>query len=86
MAARATGIPTTTKHSATCKRVFGRYDMTCDRCLELRMGFGARRGWVASAFAARTRQLPEPAHPSTHRYEPNPGGYCIVCGWGRDHS
>jgi len=37
--------PTTTKHKADCARVFGRYDLTCDRCLELRMGFGARRGW-----------------------------------------
>lgn len=36
---------TTTRHKADCARVFNRYDMTCDRCVELRMGFGARRGW-----------------------------------------
>lgn len=40
---------TTTKHRDGCKRIFGRYDLTCDRCCELRMGFGARRGWNDSA-------------------------------------
>lgn len=27
-----------------------------------------------------------PAHPRDHTYNPNPGGYCIACNWGRDHS
>lgn len=25
-------------------------------------------------------------HPEGHTYDPNPGGYCKTCHWGRDHS
>ena len=34
-----------TKHSDTCKRVFGRYDATCSRCQELATGATPRKGW-----------------------------------------
>lgn len=33
------------KHSNDCKRVFGRYDMNCPRCVELSQGAPARAGW-----------------------------------------
>lgn len=29
---------------------------------------------------------PAPKHPSDHKEDPNPGGYCRKCGFGRDHS
>ena len=35
----------TTKHSGDCKRVFGRYDMDCERCRQLAAGDKARPGW-----------------------------------------
>jgi hypothetical protein len=34
-----------TRHSATCARVFSRYDLTCPRCAELATGAQARPGW-----------------------------------------
>lgn len=34
-----------TKHKPECERVFNRYDLTCDRCVELNAGAKARPGW-----------------------------------------
>ena len=42
-----------TKHNRACQRVFGRYDKTCPRCLELMQGAPARNGWQTSYFAAK---------------------------------
>jgi hypothetical protein len=35
------------KHSATCRRVFGRLDANCERCQDLAKGAPRRRGWGA---------------------------------------
>ena len=37
-----------TKHQTDCRRVFGRYDTNCPRCLELANGASPRRGWSTS--------------------------------------
>ena len=49
----------TTKHSATCGRVYRRYDTTCPRCLELAAGAVPRCGWGDRARADERRQIAE---------------------------
>ncbi len=66
-------------HKTDCGRVFKRYDLSCPRCQELAKGEPARAGW----FAPR---MPEPRWVPCACYSPNPGGYCIHCGNGRDFS
>jgi hypothetical protein len=34
-----------TYHAEGCRRVWGRYDMECRRCQELKGGAPARKGW-----------------------------------------
>lgn len=34
-----------TLHKTDCKRVFSRYDESCPRCFELKIGAPARQGW-----------------------------------------
>ena len=34
-----------TKHSFNCERVFKNYDLKCPRCIELKNGGIARKGW-----------------------------------------
>lgn len=38
-------MTTHTAHAADCRRVFGRLDPGCDRCVELADGAAPRRGW-----------------------------------------
>ena len=68
-------------HKEDCRRVFKNYDMTCDRCKELAEGSEPRKAWF------------EPRKPVSYRSECshgasnlNPGGYCNICGNGRDFS
>ena len=81
-----------TKHNNNCTRVFKNYDMTCPRCLELSQGATAREGWQTKYFTNKAHneminnkynssQLC--SHPT---YNLNAGGYCNLCGKGRDFS
>ena len=36
---------TETRHAFDCSRAFGIYDATCPRCVELKNGAPARKGW-----------------------------------------
>lgn len=47
----------TTKHSGDCKRVFGRYDMDCERCRQLAAGDKARPGWGDMRRKAEAQRL-----------------------------
>ena len=80
-----------TKHRNDCSRVFKNYDLKCSRCQELAAGAPAREGWGALARKydghvdyAQIKKSPC----CTERYgvNINPGGYCNVCGQGRDFS
>jgi hypothetical protein len=68
-----------TKHISTCQRVFKRYDPKCPRCQELAQGAPARPAWFTR------HDWIETFHPCDHN-SLNPGGYCTVCGNGRDFS
>ena len=70
---------TTTKHTVECSRVFGRYDLTCDRCIELRVGFGARAGWGARNRQHEAQRL---ADIRAHRCSPKTcGPVCTRFDW-----
>ena len=45
-----------TKHSRHCIAAFGRFDLNCHRCLELRAGAAPRPGWQRQYFT-RKRSL-----------------------------
>lgn len=47
----------TTKHSRHCKACFGRFDLSCHRCLELKRG-AARRRRQPNKPSDRQRRLP----------------------------
>lgn len=69
-------------HNTNCKRVFKRYDPTCPRCKELINGAIPRKAW----FTPR-ENIRESFTPCNHgSYNINPGGYCNICGSGRDFS
>jgi len=72
-------IITKVTHTADCTRVFKRYDLSCPRCQELAHGAPARKGWF-------TPRALEPRWVPCRCFDPNPGGYCTVCGNGRDVS
>lgn len=44
------------KHSAECKRVFGRYDANCPRCKELMAGARPREGWQREYYARQAQR------------------------------
>ena len=71
-----------TKHKDDCRRVFKRYDLACPRCQELSNGAEARQGWF------KPRQYTGDNFKSCEHGASNlnPGGYCNVCGNGRDFS
>ena len=81
-----------TKHSDTCIRVFAKYDMTCPRCQELAKGLPARDGWQKRYYEAKRKNEANSyyflkSEHCEHGIENiNPGGYCNVCGKGRDFS
>lgn len=53
---RETKSDGTTKHSRHCKAAFGRRDLRCARCLELRSGAAPREGWQPEWFAKKARE------------------------------
>lgn len=67
-------------HKADCGRVFKKYDASCPRCQELMQGAEPRNAW----FTPRVYR-PE-TYKSCGHDALNPGGYCNVCGNGRDFS
>jgi len=71
-------------HKVGCTRIFKKYDKDCPRCCELIAGSPARPPW----FSARKYEIAIVCgpHAKDHEYRPNPGGYCVTCGWGRDYS
>lgn len=77
-----------TKHLDNCKRVFSKYDQNCPRCRELIAGDKPRAGWQSSYYAMQVERLRgEKWERCSHGIEhQNPGGYCNICGNGRDFS
>ena len=71
---------TKTYHKEDCKRVFKNYDHSCPRCVELINGAEARKGWKIERPVYAWKPCGHGAH------NLNPGGYCNICGNGRDHS
>ncbi len=70
-----------TLHKADCKRVFKHYDITCPRCQELAGGAEPRKAWFEKQEAYDNYIR------CSHGAENiNPGGYCNICGNGRDFS
>ena len=49
------GTESKTKHSTDCGRVFGRYDLSCQRCLELANGAVARPAWFKTRPVSQDR-------------------------------
>ena len=77
-----------TKHKDECTRVFKKYDPTCPRCQELIKGSPPREGWQKSYYEQKAREEKRTyssycSHGVQHL---NPGGYCNICGHGRDFS
>ena len=66
----------TTRHSTTCRRVYGRYDADCARCQELMTGAEPRKGW------GQRRREDEAARLRDIRDHFRPGGphECGECG------
>lgn len=69
-----------TLHKEDCKRVFKRYDADCPRCQELMGGAKPRDAWFTPQRVF-TEIFKDCGHNAL-----NPGGYCNVCGSGRDFS
>lgn len=49
-----------------------------------------KASWAKFRTSAKNKALQnkhkEPEHTSAHKFEPNAGGYCKSCSYGRDHS
>lgn len=76
-----------TKHSDNCNRVFKNYDLNCPRCLELANGSQPRKGWQEAYFSNKAKTESVKTSSCEHGIsEINPGGYCNICGSGRDFS
>lgn len=50
-----------------------------------------KKSWEGFRASQRMKQMAgkvkyEDKHPAGHKADPNPGGYCRTCGYGRDHS
>ena len=71
---------TKTMHKPDCNRVFKNYDMSCARCVELSTGSAPRAAWFTPR-PQRSEVFKSCGHDAI-----NPGGYCNVCGNGRDFS
>lgn len=67
-------------HKSACSRVFKNYDASCPRCQELIQGAKPRDAWFTPK-PNRSNYFKSCGHDAI-----NPGGYCNVCGNGRDHS
>lgn len=67
-----------TKHTADCKRVFGRLDASCPRCKELANGASARKGWNDDKQLAEALQT---AAIKAHNFLacPKCGPVCCTC-------
>jgi len=68
-------------HKEDCVRVFKRYDASCPRCQELMKGLEPRKPWFIPRPQHRYIDHKDCGHNAL-----NPGGYCNVCGNGRDFS
>lgn len=68
-----------TKHSTDCKRVFGRYDLNCPRCIELVHGVVPRKGFTS--FAAYQEQLRVKAIRNHDCKKANCGPVCTFGEW-----
>lgn len=70
------------KHTADCKRVFGRYDLTCPRCRELAQGMPARKGWGDDkAAAAAQLSAAIKAHDFVNCTKCGVKGMCVCFDW-----
>ena len=75
-------MTTKTKHSETCKRVFGRYDQTCSRCVELTHGATPRQGWGALNKQNEKARLNAIAkHDFSASNPKHIGGVCVCFDW-----
>jgi len=76
-----------TVHKNGCERVFKNYDKSCARCQELAGGSPAREGWGerAKRYGGNVDNWKMWTKPCC-KNNLNPGGYCNVCGDGRDFS
>ena len=73
---------TFTTHSPDCKRVFGRLDKECPRCIELNLGATRRKGW---GWLNRENELARLQAIKAHDFGPNNpkhvGGVCTCFDW-----
>jgi hypothetical protein len=46
------------KHSRNCKACFGRFDLRCHRCLQLKKGAARRPTWHPKKPSEHQRRLP----------------------------
>jgi len=71
-----------TLHSADCKRVFGRLDSACPRCVELNLGAPRRRGWGWLAKQNEEQRLRAiKAHDFSANNPRHLGGVCTCFDW-----
>lgn len=66
-----------TEHKADCKRVFARYDESCPRCFELKIGAPARQGWGDFRRAMERRSIA-----AIRAHDCKASGCMLICTFG----